>query len=150
MLTSTKNYTKMDSQNHRTNGKCKAIQTKSHTKTYTFRKRKREKIYISLIPNSTSSIWDDSLCIQVFHRFSAHQDDCGDILHSPLGCWENFPFLFFVWTALGVHLGFAPASECWSSEGVCSPPREDGVKGAGDSGGLAHSAWGEGGVWNVG
>ena len=50
----------MDRQNPRTNGKSKAIQTKSHTEacTYTHKKKKREKyIYISLLPKSTSSIW---------------------------------------------------------------------------------------------
>ena len=79
MITSTKNYTKRNKktnrQNPRTNGKNKAIQTKSHTEidTYTLRKREKEKkkkkyIYILLLPKSTSSIWDDSLSIQVFHR----------------------------------------------------------------------------------
>ena len=45
---------KSDRQNPRTNGKSKAIQTKSHTEAdiYTLtKKRKREKIYISLLPN---------------------------------------------------------------------------------------------------
>ena len=48
---------KMDRQNPRTNGKSKAIQTKSHTEAYTYTLRKREKgkkIYISLLPKSTS------------------------------------------------------------------------------------------------
>ena len=61
----------MDRQNPRTNGKSKAIQTKSHTEAYTYTLTKREKgknIYISLFPKSTTSIWNDSLSIQVFHR----------------------------------------------------------------------------------
>ena len=61
----------MDRQNPRTDGKNKAIQTKSHTEAYTYTLTKREKgknIYISLLPKSTSPIWDDSLSIQVFHR----------------------------------------------------------------------------------
>ena len=33
----------MDRQNPRTNGKTKAVQTKSHKKAYTYRLRKREK-----------------------------------------------------------------------------------------------------------
>ena len=73
MITSAKNYTKTktktDRQNPRTNGKSKAIQTKSHTEAYTYTLTKREKgnrIYKSLLPKSTSSIWDDSLSIQVF------------------------------------------------------------------------------------
>ena len=50
MITSTKNYTekkpktqKTDSQNPRTNGKSKAIQTKSHKEAYTYTLTKREK-----------------------------------------------------------------------------------------------------------
>ena len=55
MITSTKNYTKqtnkqkMDRQNLRTNGKSKAIQTKSHKVAYTYTLTKGEKgknIYI--------------------------------------------------------------------------------------------------------
>ena len=85
MIRSAKNYTKgkkqktnkqkTDKQNPRTNGKGKAIQTKSHTEAYTYTLTKREKgknIYISLLPKSTSSIWDDSLSIQVFHRCRVH------------------------------------------------------------------------------
>ena len=86
MITSTKNYTKKkkkkpDRQNPSTNGKSKVIQTKSHTEAYTYTLTKGEKgknIYISLLPKSTSSIWDDSLPIQVFHRCRLHQVDCGD------------------------------------------------------------------------
>ena len=79
MITSAKNYTKKtlkykkktDRQNPRTHGKSKAIQTKSHTEAYTYtlaKREKGEKIYIPLLPKSTSSIWDDLLSIQVFHR----------------------------------------------------------------------------------
>ena len=35
---------------------------------------------------------------------------------------------------------------CRSPEGICSPPRQDGVKGTAASGALAHSGWGEGAV----
>ena len=62
----------MDRQNPKTNGKSIAIQTKSHTDAYTYTLTKRNKgknIYIYIVaPKSTSSIWDDSLSIQVFHR----------------------------------------------------------------------------------
>ena len=76
----------MDRQNPKTNGKSKAIQTKSHTETYAYTLTKREKgkkkyIYISLFPKFTSSIWDDLLSIQVFHRCRVHQVDCGDLIH---------------------------------------------------------------------
>ena len=46
----------------------------------------------------------------------------------------------------GFSFGFGPTSACRSPEGVCSSLREDGVKGAVDSGARAHSDWGEGGV----
>ena len=88
MITSAKNYSKenwkkTDRENPRTNGKSKAIQPKSHKEAYTYTVTKREKekyIYISLLPKSTSSIWDDSLPIQVFHRCRVHQVDCGDLI----------------------------------------------------------------------
>ena len=47
---------------------------------------------------------------------------------------------------LGFSFGFGPASACRSPEGIYSPPRQDGVKGAADLGALAHSGRGEGGV----
>ena len=74
---------KSDRQNPRTNGKRKPIQTKSHTEAYTYTVTKREKgkkIYILLLPKPTSSSWDDSLSIQVFHRCRVHQADCGDVI----------------------------------------------------------------------
>ena len=43
--------------------------------------------------------------------------------------------------------GFGPASACRSPEGLCSLLRQYGVKGAADSGALANSGQGEGGVW---
>ena len=73
----------MDRHYPRTNGKSKAIQTKSHPETYTYTLTEREKgknIYISLLPKSTSSIWADSLSLQVFHRCRIHQVDCGDLI----------------------------------------------------------------------
>ena len=63
MIRSAKNYTKRkkkkkDRLSPRTNGKNKAMQTKSHKEayTYTLTKRKRKNIYIPLLPNSTASI----------------------------------------------------------------------------------------------
>ena len=72
----------MDGQNPRTNGESKAIQTKSHREAYTYTLTKRgkgEKVYL-LLPKSTSSIWDDLLSIQVFHRCRVHQVDCGALI----------------------------------------------------------------------
>ena len=48
---------KKDRENPKTNGKSKAIQTKSHTEAYTYtltKREKGEKIYISLFTKSTS------------------------------------------------------------------------------------------------
>ena len=63
MITIAKNYTKkkMDRQNPRTNGKRKAIHTKSPKEAYAYTLTKREKgkkkyIYILLLPKSTTSI----------------------------------------------------------------------------------------------
>ena len=50
----------------------------------------------------------------------------------------------------GFSFGFGPAFACRSPEGVCSPLRQDGVKGGADSGALAHSGPGEGRVWMQG
>ena len=60
MITSAKNYTKvkkkMDRQKPRTNGKTKAIQTKSHKEEYTYilTKEKEEKYMYIIAPNSTT------------------------------------------------------------------------------------------------
>ena len=86
------------------------------------------------------------MSIQVFHRCRVHQVDYGDLIRCSCGCWERFPFLFFVRTAPGVQLWIWPPSACRSPEGICSSLRQDGVKGAADPGTLAHSGWGEGGV----
>ena len=42
--------------------------TQKHTHTHSQKEKKGKNIYISLPPMSTSSIWDDSLSTQVFHR----------------------------------------------------------------------------------
>ena len=43
---------------------------------------------------------------------------------------------------LGFSFGFGPASACRAPEGISSSLRQDGVKGAADSGALAHSGGG--------
>ena len=91
MITSAKNYTKItpqkqknpDIQNPRTNGKSKAIQTKSHTEayTYTLTKRGKGKIHICCCSQSPPpQFWDDSLSIQVVHRCRVHQVVCGALI----------------------------------------------------------------------
>ena len=63
---------------------------------------------------------------------------------------RNFPFSSLFTQLLGFSFGFGPASACRLPEGFCSPPRQDGVKVAADSGALAHSGRGEGVVRNAG
>ena len=70
MITSAKNYTKKkkkktDRQNPRTNGKRKAIQTKSHAEahTYTLTKREKGKIYIFLCCQSPPSQFGMICCL---------------------------------------------------------------------------------------
>ena len=55
---------------------------------------------------------------------------------------RDFPFSSLFAQLLGFSFGFGPASACRSPEGVCSSLRQDGVKGAADSGALAHSGRG--------
>ena len=60
----------MDRQKPRKNGKTKLYRQshrQKHTHTHS-QKEKKGKIYISLLPKSTSSILDDLLAILVFHR----------------------------------------------------------------------------------
>ena len=63
---------------------------------------------------------------------------------------EKFPFSSLFAQLLGFSIGFGPASAHRSHSGVCSSPRQDGVKRAADSVALAPSAQGEGGVQNAG
>ena len=79
-------------------------------------------------------------------QMQVHQVDCGDLIRCSWGCWERFPFLFFVRTAPGVQFWIGLASVCRSPEGICSSLTQDRVKGAAASGALAHSGRGEGGV----
>ena len=55
--------------------------TQKHTHTLSQEEKKGKKIYVSLLPKSATSIWDDLLSIQLFHRCSIHQVDCGDLIH---------------------------------------------------------------------
>ena len=59
---------------------------------------------------------------------------------------RNFPFFSLFVQLPRFIFGFGPASACRSPEGVCSSLRQDRVKGAADSGALAHSGRREGGV----
>ena len=68
----------------------------------------------------------------------------------PEAAGRDFPFSSLFAQLLGFSFGFGLASPCKSLEGACSSLREDRVKGAADSGAVAHSGQGEGGVWMLG
>ena len=142
------NKQKMDRQNLKTNGKSKAIQTKSHTESYpyTLTQREKEKKYIYLCSKVHLLNLGWFVVYSGIHRCTVHQVDCGDLILCSWGCWEKFPFLFLVRIAPGVQLWFVPASACRSPKGVCSSLRQDGVKGAADSWTVGHSGQGEGEV----
>ena len=55
--------------------------TQKHTHTHSQKEKKGKNIYISLLPKSTSSIWDDWLSVQVFHICNVYQVDCGALIH---------------------------------------------------------------------
>ena len=74
----------MDRQNLRTDGKRKAIQTESH---------KVHCLNFGMIR-----------CLFRSSQMQVHQVDCGDLICCSRGCWERFPFLFFVRTAPCVQL----------------------------------------------
>ena len=74
----------------------------------------------------------------------AHHVVCGAASEAA-GRDFSFPSLFV--QLPGFSFGFGPASACRSPEDVCSPPRQNRVKGAAASGALAHPGRGEGGVW---
>ena len=74
-----------------------------------------------------------------------HQVDCGALIRCFCGCWERFPFLFFVLTAhrsSALDLALPLRVGRWRAS-VFSL-RQDGVKGAADSGPPAHSGRGLG------
>ena len=72
-----------------------------------------------------------------------HQVDCGDLIAAPEAAGRDFPFSSLFVQLPGFSFGFGATSACRSPEGVCSSLRQDGVKGAPDSGALAHSGqWG--------
>ena len=61
---------------------------------------------------------------------------------APEAAGRDFPSSSLFAQLLGFTFGFFPASACRSPEGISSPPRQDGVKVAADSGALAQSGWG--------
>ena len=119
--------------------------TQKHTHTHS-QKEEKGKNNISFLPKSTSSICDDSLSIQVFHRCRVHQVDCGVVIAASEAAGRNFPFSSLFAQLPGFSFGFGPASACRSPEGICSSLRQDGVHGAADSGLRLTQAGGERGT----
>ena len=62
----------------------------------------------------------------------AHQVVCGALITASEAAGRDFPFSSLFVQLPGFSFGFGPASACRSPEGVCSPPRQNGVKGAAD------------------
>ena len=86
MITSVKNYTKKKRTDRTLGQMVKAKlysqnHTQKHTHTHSQKEKKGKYIYLLFLPKSTSSIWDDSLSIHVFHRCRVNQVDCGDLIH---------------------------------------------------------------------
>ena len=111
--------------------------TQKHTHTHS-QKRKRGKMNIYPAPKfgmihclfRNSADAGTSSCLWSFNP----------LLLRLLG--EISPPLLCSHSSRGFSFGFGPTSACRSPEGVCSPPRQDGVKGAAASGALAHSGRG--------
>ena len=61
---------------------------------------------------------------------------------APEAAGRDFPFSSLFAQLLGFSFNFGSASACWSPEGICPSFRQEGVKGAADSGALAHSGRG--------
>ena len=138
----------MNRQNPRTNGQSKAIQTKSHTETYTLTKREKGKnIYIYHCSQRSPPQFGMIRCLFSYYTHAGYIKLIVVISSAaPEAVGRNFPFSSLFAQLLGFSFGFGPVCECRSPDGVCSSLRQDGVKGAADSGALAHSGRGEGGV----
>ena len=136
----------MDGQNPRTNGESKAIQTKSHTEAYTYTLTKRGKgekiIYLAPKVHLLDLGW--FVVYSGIPQMQVHQIVCGALIHCSWGCWVKFPFLFFVSMAPGFQLWIWTRLCVYVTWGRLFPLRQDGVKGAADSGALAPSGRGGG------
>ena len=62
---------------------------------------------------------------------------------SPEAAGRDLPFSSLFTQLPGFSFGFGLASACRSPEGICSLLRQDRLKGAADSGALAHSGRGK-------
>ena len=119
--------------------------TQKHTHTHSKKRKRGENIYrCSQSPPSQFGM------IRCLSRYSTDAGYIKLIVEissaAPETAGRDFPFSSLFAQLLGFSFGFGPASACRSPEGVCSPPRQNGVKGAAALGALAHSGRGEGGV----
>ena len=155
MITCAKNYTKNKQTNKkqtdRTLGQMvkgnlyRQNHTQKHTHTHSQKEKKGEK------KNLCSQSPPPQLgMIRCLFRYSTDAGYINLIVEiystDPETAGRDFPFSSLFAQLPGFGFGFGPASACRSPEGICSPPRQDGVKGAAASGALAHSGRGEGGV----
>ena len=128
----------MDWQNPRTNGKSKAIKTKSQTEAYTYsQKEKKGKKYVYRCSQSPPPQFGVIRCL---FRYST---DAG----TSSWLWRFNPLLLRLLGEISLSLLCSHSSWGSALDLARSSLRQDGVKGAADSVALAHSGWGEGGVW---
>ena len=102
MIISAENYTKkkkkkkMDRQNLRTNGKSKAMQTKSHTEAFSYTLRKREegeKIYVYRCSQSPPPQFGMIHCLFRYSTDEWYIKLTVEILSAaPEAAWRDFPF----------------------------------------------------------
>ena len=132
--------TKLYTQNH----------TQKHTHTHS-QKEKKEKIYIYCCCQSPPPQFGMIRCLFRHSTDAGFIRLTGEIYSSAAEAAErNFPFSSLFTQLLGFSFGFGPASACRSPEGVCSPLRQDRVKGAADWGLWLTQARGEGRVQSAG
>ena len=81
-----------------------------------------------MFPKSTSSIWDDSLSIQVFHRCRYIKLIVEIYSAAPEAAGRNFLFSSLFAQLPGFSFGFGAASACRSPEGICSRSDRMGLK----------------------
>ena len=122
---------------------CRQNHTTKHTHTHSQKEKKEKNIYI-VAPKV------HHLNFGMIHCLFRYSTDTGYIkllveikFAAPEAAGRDFPFSSLFAQLLGFSFGCGPASICRSPEGVFSSLRQGRVKGAADSGALAHSGQGE-------
>ena len=155
MITSTENYTKKKTKTRkrtdRTLGKMvkaklyRENHTQKHTHTHS-QKEKKGKKYIYCCSQSSPPQLGMIRCLFRDSTGAGYIKLIVEIYSAaPEAAGRDFPFSSLFLQLLEFSFGFGPTFACRSPEGVCSLLGQDGVKGAADSGALAHSGRGEGG-----